>query len=120
MNTVQKNINNIEYNYQPKKIFYSIDKKHSVEITIIDDLAWFNIINIEYENYKTFLDLLKDTIKIFNNNNVKIIKQYVNIEDIQYFKFSEFILIDDDKYVISTKLEDFAKEIYEVLGINKI
>jgi hypothetical protein len=103
-----------------KKILNSIDKKHKIEIMIIDNLAWFNIINIEYENYKTFLDLLKDTINIFNKNNVEYIKQYVYSDDIQYFKLSEYTKIDDNCYIMTTKLKDFPAEIFDVLGVNKI
>ena len=107
-------------NYKFNKIFTSLDKKHQLEVSIIDNIAWFNIINIEYEFYKTFLDLLKDIIKIFNKNNVEYIKQYISSGDIQYFKYSEYIQIDNDCYIITTKIVDFPNEIFEVLGINKI
>jgi len=106
-------------NYSNKK-FISIDKNHEVEISIIENIAWFNINKLEYEYYKTFLYLLKDIITFFSENKIQYIKQYVIDTDIEYFKSSTFLKISDNQYVISTKIEDFIKELINVLGIQQV
>ena len=106
---------NIEYN----KLFNSIDNNHQIEISIIDKIAWFNIIKLNYEQYKTFLILLKDIILYLSNKKIEYIKQYIKKEDLEYFSKSSFNEYGDI-YIISTKLIDFTDEISNVLGIKKI
>ena len=104
--------------YKLNKIFTSIDGKHKIEISLMDNVAWFNIKNIEYEFYKTFLDLLKDIMKYLSLNNISIIKQYVLENDLEFFKNSDKIHLNEDIYVINTSIDKFIPELINVLGIN--
>ncbi len=107
-------------NEQKHKIFNSIDKKHEIEINIIENICWFNINKFEYEYYKTFLLMLKDIILFLKNNNVNFIKQYINENDCEYFKNSSIINLDENTNIVSTNIDNFIDEIVCVLGINKI
>lgn len=113
------NFKNIEEKNQ-LKIFDSVDKKHQIEINIIDDISWFNINNFDFEYYKTFLLMLKDILIFLKKKNITHIKQYIYKNDCEYFKNSLIINLDDDKYIVSTNLENFLDEIINVLGIKKI
>lgn len=77
-----ENTNNIKIS----NIFESIDKKHKIEISIIDDVGWFCIIKLDYENCKTFLILLKQVMEYLNFKNIKCIRQYIYEEDLKYFE----------------------------------
>ncbi len=107
-------------NEQKHKIFNSIDKKHEIEINIIENICWFNINKFEYEYYKTFLLMLKDILVFLKNNGVVYIKQYINENDCEYFKNSSVVNIDQDNYVVTTNIDYFIDEITCVFGINKI
>lgn len=100
--------------------FESIDKKHQIDIKLIDDIAWFNIIKLDYENYKTFLILLKQVMEYLNSNNIKFIKQYIYEEDLKYFKKSSYLDIGNNQYIISTDIIHFLSELMNVLGVNKL
>jgi hypothetical protein len=102
------------------KIFNSIDNKHEINIKIIDDVSWFNIIKLDFENIKTFLLLLKQVIEYLNLKNIQFIKQYIYQEDLYYFKNSDCSELNDNQYVITTKLIYFVEELTNVLGIQKI
>ena len=102
------------------KIFNSIDNKHEINIKIIDDVSWFNIIKLDFENIKTFLLLLKQVIEFLNLKNVKFVKQYIYQEDLDYFKNSDCCELNDNQYIITTKLIYFVEELTNVLGIQKI
>jgi hypothetical protein len=83
---IYKNIKLYYYNFKMSnkninKKFVSIDDAHSFEITINEeskDLAYFSIINITPEHYKTFLLLLKDGFEYMIKNNILIVKQIVS------------------------------------------
>lgn len=107
-------------NYQLKKIFNSIDLKHQIEISLIDDIGWFNINKFDFELYKTFLLLLKDVLIYLSTNNVQYIKQYILETDLEYFKKSSYIELENNEYIISTKIIDFVSEMTSVLGIKKL
>ena len=117
------------------KEFISIDKKHKINIELIkdnvnhDNIAYFSIINFDYENYKTFLLLLKDVVHHFFDEKVKYVKQYIMYKDKDSFENSEIIInnINDDNIdkensiiLVSTSLEKFTEEIYNSLGLRKI
>ena len=109
-------------NISKSKIFDSIDKKHQIEINLLDDVAWFNINKLDYENCKTFLILLKSVMEHFSLNNVKFIKQYICEEDLKYFNFkkSSYLDIGNSQFVISTDIIHFLSELMNVLGIKKL
>lgn len=115
------NLNSI---YIPKKIFNSLDLKHQIEISIIDNIAWFNIIKLDYEFCKTFLILLKSVIEFFCENNVKYIKQYLNKEDLEFLNksTSSYVEVDSEYsiFCVSIKLEDFINQMVNLLGIKPI
>ena len=102
--------------------FVSIDDAHSFEISISDeslDLAYFTIINITPEHYKTFLLLLKDGFDFMIKNNILIVKQIINSTDIEFFKKST-ISYYDNYVIISTNIEYFLEEICNGLGIQRL
>lgn len=102
------------------KHFLSVDKDHSIITNIIFNVAWFQINKINYEKYKTFILLLKDCVDYFKANNIEYVKQYIHTNDIQFFKFSEIIDINNDLHTVTTPLIKFVDEIVSVLGINTI
>lgn len=103
-----------------EKIFNSIDNNHQISINIITDVAWFNINKLNFESFKTFLILLKDVLIYMKKNNVKYIKQYVNEEDMHFFKKSSIFDMDNNVYSITTKIDDFVDEIVNVFDIKKM
>lgn len=120
-NQSQEQNQNQERKYCIDKFFNSIDNKHQVEITIIDDdICWFNICKIDFESFKTFLILLKDVMTYLKKNNVIYIKQNIFEEDIVYFKKSSIINLDEKCYIATTNIIDFIDEIVNVLDIKKL
>lgn len=105
---------------QREKTFNSIDNKHQIEINIIDNISWFNINKLDFDNMKTFLILLKDVMTYFKNNNVEYIKQYIMEEDIEFFKKSQVVNLDNNTWMTTTKIENFIDEFVRVIGIKKI
>ena len=110
---------NIDNNYYINKIFDSLDQKHQIEISLIDNIAWFNINKIEYQSCKTFMYLLKDVIEFLSIKNISYIKQHILYGDLELFKSSTNIQINDNEYIISTPIANFPNEIIDVLGIQK-
>lgn len=105
---------------QQNKVFNSIDNKHQIETTIIENICWFNINKFDFEYYKTFLLTLKDVLLYLKKNNVKYIKQYIYEEDVVYFKKSSIVELDENKYIVNTNIDDFIDEIVNVFEIKKI
>lgn len=103
-----------------KKTFNSIDNKHQIDITIICEIAWFNIIKLDFESFKTFLILLKDVMIYIKDNKCEYIKQYINKNDVEYFKKSSKVELDNDIYSITTKIDNFLDEIINVFDIKKV
>ena len=95
----------------------SFDNNHEIEITIIDDIGWFNINKLDYENIKTFLYLVKKIMNIYNNNKVKYIKQYINEESKSLFKNSSIFEVDENTYIVNTPIEMFIEELIYAIGI---
>ena len=87
------------------KIFTSIDDKHSISISIINNTAYFAIEKLEIENYKTFLLILKECFEYMNIYSVEFIKQQITPIDIELFKRSE-ILVDNTLIYVKTKIND--------------
>ena len=104
------------YNFE--KSFISIDGKHKIDITILDNIVWFNINNIEFECCKTFLDLLKDIVKYLSTKNISLIKQYVYENDLEFFKNSDKVHLYENIYIITTPFDKFIPELINALGIN--
>ena len=52
------------------KQFVSLDENHKINISIINNIAWFEIIKLKQEEYKTFIYLFKEVIEYFNKNNI--------------------------------------------------
>ncbi len=98
------------------KKFVSIDNKHILEINIIDDIAWFQIIEADFQFAKTFFLLLKDCVDFFSSSNIKFVKQYIREDDLTFIKESSFINTDDNSYIISTPINNFVKEMTNLLG----
>ena len=107
------------------KQFISIDKYHKINTTIIDNFCYFTIVNLDLENYKTLLLLLKDIISYLYLKNVKFIKQSIVQNDVQFFKKSTINYTNDTNDTndtinlvwITTKIEDFIEEICDALNI---
>jgi hypothetical protein len=104
------------------KIFDSIDKKHQIEIKIekFENIGWFNINKLDYENYKTFLIILKIVIEYLSSKNIKIIKQYIYEEDLKYFEKSSYLDIGNGQFIVSTDIIHFLSELINALGVNKL
>jgi hypothetical protein len=54
-----------------EKQFISIDNKHCIKTTIIEDTIYFNIVSLELESYKTFLLTLKKCFDYTRNLNFR-------------------------------------------------
>ncbi len=106
--------------YEMNKIFNSIDFKHQIEISIIDNISWFSIKKINYESYKTFLLLLKEMMEYLGANNIVYVRHYVYEEDLEYLKNSSYVEINESQYVVTTNITHFLSEIISVLGIQKL
>ena len=103
------------------KQFVSLDENHQINISIINNIAWFEIIKLKQEEYKTFVYLFKEVIEYFNKNNIISINQVIDKESVKYCKLSEIKQINEKLYEINTKLKDFIDEvIINLLGIQRI
>ncbi len=110
--------NNIKYT---NKLFNSIDKKHQIEISILDDVGWFNINKLDCESCKTFLLLLKQVMEYLSLNNIKYIKQHIMYEDLDNFPNSSHVeSANGNYYIVSIDIENFVLESVNALGINKL
>ena len=103
-----------------EKIFVSIDKKHNILIMENNNEYIFNIEIFNFENYKSFLLLLKEVITYLNEKNVKFIIQYINKTDYEYFSESIILEKNNDIYKISSPIESFVLNIYNALGLKII
>jgi len=103
------------------KQFVSLDENHQINISIINNVAWFEIIKLKQEEYKTFVYLFKEVIEFFSKNNIISINQVIDKESLKYCKLSEIKQINENLYEINTKLRDFIDEvIVNLLGIQRI
>ncbi len=101
-------------------IMESLDLKHSIQITIIRENAFFQIIKFNPDFQKTFVMLLKDVIEKFTSNNIKYVKQNIIDEDKSYFKNSDINELEDGNFIVSTPIISFIDEMISVLGIKKL
>ena len=99
--------------------FTSIDNFHSFNILVIEDTAYFSLLTINPENYKTFLLLLKRGFDYMLANNVKYVKQHINHEDKESFKKSSFVE-EDNVLIAKVKIEDFLIELCDALGMHRL
>ncbi len=107
----------MNYSITPiNKKFISIDKKHIIDVHIIEDIGWFQIVEADFQFPKTFFLLLKDCIDFFSSSNTKFIKQYIREDDLTFIKESSYIDTDDGSYVITTPINNFIKEMTNLLG----
>ncbi len=102
------------------KVFDSLDNQHQISIVIIDEISWFEIKLFNPDRQKTFVLLLKEVIDYYRGKNVQFIKQYVNEDDVTYFKNSTKQLIDDNVYIVTTPIVSFIDDMVSVLGIIKM
>lgn len=100
-----------------QKEFISIDKYHTISTSIIDDIAWFQIIKADLSQYKTFFLLIKDCVDYFRLNNIKFIKQCVLSSDVPGFIHSEIVEINESMVTITTPITKFIDELVNALGI---
>ena len=101
------------------KIFTSVDEYHIISITLTDEIAYFRIINFEFEYVKTFLLLFKECTEYLKNNNIKIIKQEIINKDFELFKNSKICnKTSEHNVMIETDFINFVDEFYNVLNIN--
>jgi len=100
--------------------FISIDKKHKIKIILMNDVALFEIIEINNEFYKTLLYLLKDIMIYIKKNDIKYIQQTIMESDLELFKLSQSLKINDNEYLIITTIENFMNEIVDALGIKHL
>jgi hypothetical protein len=105
-------------NIIPKQ-FISIDKEHILNITLIEDTAYFAIELLNSKEYKTFLLLLKKVFEYMKNNNVKYVKQQINYEDKELFKKSSFVE-ENNILIVKTDIDIFIYELCDALGMNRL
>ena len=55
-----------------------------------------------------------------SDHNIKYVKQYIYKEDLEYFKNSSYVEINDSQYTVTTDIIYFLSEITNVLGIQKL
>ena len=103
------------------KLFKSYDDEHEIEISLINnETVWFTINKFNFKFYKTFLLMFKESVEYMNDNNIKIIKQYVNKNDVSYFKNSTCIEHALNVYIVSTPIQKFTTDMINVLGLQII
>jgi hypothetical protein len=104
-----------------EKILVSIDTKHKISLRsdVIENISWFEINQIDYENFKTFLFLLKDMLEFLQKNNIKYIKTLLSVEDSKSFKNSQIIEYDNFNVAI-IPIDKFLDDIVCAFGINRI
>ena len=101
------------------KIFTSIDNLHIINITICDDIAYFKIINFEFEYVKTFLLLFKECVEYLKINNIRIIRQEIIDNELESFKNSKIYNKTSEYHsIIETEFINFVDEIYTAFNIN--
>ena len=102
-------------------IFKSYDNLHKITLTIEnDEFCWFNIDVFNTNNCKTFLILIKEVLEFINKKNIKNIKQYIYLEDCNYFKKSIITKHDDNIFIVKTEIKYFVEELINVLAIKVI
>ena len=72
-------------------LFTSIDEVHNIELTIFEDIAELKIITFHYENYKTFLLLLKKVIECMTSRNINYVKQRILESETSLFSNSTYV-----------------------------
>ncbi len=111
----------LEKDFMPQDmIMESLDLKHSIQITIIREIAFFQIIKFNPDFQKTFVMLLKDVVEKFTSNNIKYVKQNIIDEDKIYFKNSNIEESEDGSFVVTTPIVSFIDDMISVLGIKKL
>jgi hypothetical protein len=108
-------VNNVMTSQQ----FTSIDKFHSFGITILEDTAYFALRSVEPSQYKTFLLLLKRGFEYMKQNNVKYVKQQINVEDKESFKKSN-VIEENNVLIVKTNIDDFLFEICDAIGMHRL
>lgn len=103
-----------------EKVFQSLDLKHEINTTIIDDILWFNINKLTNEHPKTFILLLKDVIDYMRENKIKYVKQYIMTKETDFFKNSSIMNLNNGVSIVSTEITKFIDEIVFALGINPL
>ena len=103
-----------------EKDFLSVDKEHQIKTSIIDNIGWFQITNVNFEKYKSFFLLIKDCVDYFRENNIQYIKQYILSEESGLFKYSEITQFDDLMSTVSTPITKFIDELVNTLDIKII
>lgn len=103
-----------------EKQFSSVDRKHKITIIINNNIAWFELIDLDQPSYKTFLILMKDVIMYMNNAKITHIQQYIDKEAIEFFSNSTTNQIDDKTWIVSTPIEKFALDMFNALGIKTL
>ena len=77
-------------------IFNSVDKLHIISITICDNIAYFKIINFEFEFVKTFLLLFKECIEylLFNEEMETIYNNIIILQKSKITSKMKFKIMD--------------------------
>ena len=100
-----------------EKDFMSVDKEHLIKTSIIENIGWFQITNVNFEKYKSFFLLIKDCVDYFRENNIQYIKQYILSTETGLFKYSEITQFDEIMSTVSTPITKFIDELVNTLDI---
>ena len=101
------------------KNFTSVDNTHFFKTFILGNIAWIEIININFNNYKTFALLIKEIVEYFITNEIFYVCQHIDINDSQYFTNSEIIHYENE-ITVKTPIKYFIEDIINALGIKII
>ena len=108
-------------------LFTSIDKIHTIELIIFGDIAELKIITFHYENYKTFLLLLKTVIEYMTSKNIIYVKQRILESETSLFSNSTYVHTNDTNdndqiktVLITTPIVHIVEEIYNALGLKRL
>ncbi len=101
------------------KNFISVDNDHIINTYLLCNTAWIEIININFDNYKTFALLIKKIMEYFISNEIYYVCQNICENDTEYFTNSE-IIKQENKIIAKTPIEYFIEDIINALGIKII
>lgn len=99
------------------KVFFSVDNRHIIKISTINEIFYYEIVLFNLDYVKTFIELFVETLNYIKKKNYPI-RQTIYKPDLHLFKNSIFINdYSNEKCVIETQHNVFFEEMMEVFDI---